>query len=86
MASVCRNKQGKAVFLRLALPFTEAHVQVKNAMRVVVSLVVLVGALYVLLSKTYDPNMQNWASGTIATIITYWLTPFSDTTTPTKKS
>ncbi len=40
---------------------------------VVVSLAVLVGALYVVLSGTYDQDTLRWAFGAISMILGYWL-------------
>ena len=41
--------------------------------RVGISLVLLLAALWVILSKRYVPTDRHWAYGTIGTIVGYWL-------------
>ena len=41
--------------------------------RVLVTLTVLVCALYIILSKQYEPDQQKWAFGVIGTVLGYWL-------------
>lgn len=40
---------------------------------VVVSLIVLLAALYVILSKKYPPKVEHWAYATIGTLLGFWL-------------
>jgi len=40
-----------------------------------VSLVVLVCALFVVLSGRYDDSIQKWAFGAIGTILAWWIKP-----------
>ena len=42
-------------------------------MRVSISLLVLIAALFIILSKQYDGDQQKWAFGTIGTVLGYWL-------------
>ena len=44
-----------------------------GAMPIVVSLVLLVAALWVILSRRYTPNDRHWGYGTIGTVIGFWL-------------
>ena len=44
-------------------------------MACLVSLTVLVCALYVILSGKYDAGSQKWAFGTVGAIIGFWLRP-----------
>ena len=46
---------------------------VERVMSVVVSLVLLAGALYVVLSGTYDQDTQKWAMGIVGMIVGFWL-------------
>jgi cell division protein FtsL len=46
---------------------------VRLGMQVLISLVVLAGALYIILSMKYDAKDKHWAYGSIGTIIGYWL-------------
>lgn len=42
-------------------------------MQMVVSLILLVAALYVVLSRKYPTDSQKWAFGTLGTIVGFWL-------------
>src|SRR5258708_4012846 len=42
-------------------------------MMIVVSLAVLVAALYIILSKTYEDSAQKWAYGSVGMILGHWL-------------
>lgn len=42
-------------------------------MRVAVTLIVLAGALFLILSRHYDSDQQKWAFGAVGTILGYWL-------------
>ncbi|HSU07067.1 MAG TPA: hypothetical protein VLI93_15995 [Acetobacteraceae bacterium] len=42
-------------------------------MRIGVSLVLLIAALWVILSKRYVPTDRHWAYGIIGSIVGYWL-------------
>jgi hypothetical protein len=42
-------------------------------MQILISLVILIAALYIILSKEYNPDIQKWAFGVIGTLISYWL-------------
>jgi hypothetical protein len=39
----------------------------------IASLLVLIGSLFVILSKTYQSDSEKWAYGSIGTILGYWL-------------
>jgi hypothetical protein len=41
--------------------------------RITISLVILISALYVVLSGNYPPDRTNWACIVIGTVIGYWL-------------
>jgi hypothetical protein len=40
---------------------------------IIVSLIALLSALYVILSKKYPPKVEQWAYGTIGMILGFWL-------------
>jgi hypothetical protein len=42
-------------------------------MQVIVSLVILGGALFIILSERYDPKDKHWAYGSVGTILGFWL-------------
>jgi hypothetical protein len=42
-------------------------------MQATVTLILLLAALFVILSGQYDPNSQHWAFATVGTILGYWL-------------
>jgi len=44
-------------------------------MQILISIGLLVAALYVILSKKYDGDVQKWAFGVVGTIVGYWLKP-----------
>jgi len=44
-----------------------------GTMPVVVSLVLLIAALWVILSKRYTPTDRHWAYGSVGTIVGFWL-------------
>ncbi len=41
--------------------------------RVTISLIVLVAALFVVLSASYDDSFNKWAFGIIGVVVGYWL-------------
>lgn len=47
--------------------------QIRLAIQVVISLAVLGGALFIILSQLYDPKDKHWAYGSAGTILGYWL-------------
>lgn len=46
---------------------------VRTIMQVIVSLLVLSVALYIIVSKDYDPKDKHWAYGACGTVLGYWL-------------
>ena len=42
-------------------------------MRIIVTLTVLLCALYIILSRHYEADQQKWAFGVIGTVLGYWL-------------
>lgn len=42
-------------------------------MQVVVSLIVLISALYIILSKKYESDTQKWAYAIIGVVVGFWL-------------
>lgn len=54
-------------------PLAPTGAPVAVAMRMVITAVVLVSALYVVLSKGYEPDTEKWAFGTIGLLIGYWM-------------
>ena len=42
-------------------------------MQVILSFIVLIAALYVVLSRKYDESAQKWAYGAIGMILGFWL-------------
>lgn len=44
-------------------------------MQIFISVGLLAAALYVILSKKYDADVQKWAFGVVGTIVGYWLKP-----------
>jgi hypothetical protein len=38
-----------------------------------VSMIVLIAALYVILSKRYPPKVEHWAYATVGTVLGFWL-------------
>lgn len=42
-------------------------------MRMAVTLIILLSALFLILSKQYDSEQQKWAFGVIGTVLGYWL-------------
>ena len=67
-ASLARFKKRKA-----SLTSAGPNLDVNLWVRVAVSLIVLAGALYVILSNHFEDEQQKWASGSIGTILGYWL-------------
>ena len=49
------------------------YIRVKRIMMIVVSLIVLGGAMYVILSQQYDDGTQKWAFGAVGSIVGFWL-------------
>lgn len=48
-------------------------VSLTPAFTIIVSLIALLSALYVILSKKYPPKVEQWAYGTIGMILGFWL-------------
>jgi len=46
---------------------------VRILMQVVISLIVLGGGLYIIISPLYDPKDKHWAYGSAGTILGFWL-------------
>jgi hypothetical protein len=46
---------------------------VRLGMQVAVSLIVLGGSLYIIISQSYDPKDKHWAYGAAGTILGFWL-------------
>jgi uncharacterized membrane protein len=67
-ASLVRLKRRKTLTVTSAEPSLDVTLWV----RIVVSLAVLVCALYVI-SNQFGNEQQKWASGSIGTILGYWL-------------
>ena len=49
------------------------RVDPRLVMQVMVSLVLFGAALYVILSKSYQPKDKNWAYSTLGMVIGFWL-------------
>jgi hypothetical protein len=47
--------------------------EIRLGMQVATSLCVLGGALYIIISPTYDPKDKHWAYGSAGTILGFWL-------------
>jgi hypothetical protein len=45
----------------------------RTAMQVLISLILLAGALYTILSGSYDGDHEKWAYGAMGTIVGFWL-------------
>ena len=45
----------------------------RTIMQIVVSLTILGCAVYIVLSRSYDPQEKHWAYGSAGTILGYWL-------------
>jgi len=50
-------------------------IPVRDLMQVAVSILVLLAALFVILSKRYPEATAKWAYGSLGTILGYWLSP-----------
>ena len=46
---------------------------IRDWMQVAISLIVLVAALFIVISKAYEPADKHWAYGSLGTILGYWL-------------
>ncbi|MCH8942968.1 MAG: hypothetical protein IIA48_11095 [Bacteroidetes bacterium] len=75
-------RPGKTVNLGLLIPFagtvkrkdeTNIEVNVRITMMVLVSFIVLASSVYTILTGTYSDGTQNWAYGSIGTILGFWL-------------
>jgi hypothetical protein len=42
-------------------------------MQVVVTIILLLACLFMVLSKSYDPNSVHWAYATLGTLVGFWL-------------
>ena len=52
---------------------TAAELGLDILMRIIVSLVLLLAALWVVLSQRYQPTDRHWAYGIIGTVVGFWL-------------
>ena len=48
---------------------------VRLAMQIAVSIVMLASGLWVMLSGQYDVEARHWAAGAMGTVVGYWLKP-----------
>jgi hypothetical protein len=46
---------------------------IRLTISVVISLIILLAALWVILSNRYPPKVEHWAYGIIGTIVGFWL-------------
>ncbi len=46
---------------------------IRDWMQVAISLIVLIAALFIVISKAYEPADKHWAYGSLGTILGYWL-------------
>jgi hypothetical protein len=46
---------------------------IKLVMQVIISLVLLAGSLYTILSGSYDADHEKWGYGALGTIVGFWL-------------
>ena len=46
---------------------------VKEAMQVLLSLILLAASVFVILAKRFGPKDKHWAYGTVGTLIGFWL-------------
>jgi hypothetical protein len=46
---------------------------IKLTMQVIISLVLLAGSLYTILSGSYDADHEKWGYGAVGTIVGFWL-------------
>ena len=63
---------GLGSILDLELTMDRAF-NVKDIMQVGLSMIFLIAALFVILTKRYAPQDKHWAYGTIGTVVGYWL-------------
>jgi len=72
----------KTIDYRMLIPFAgtikqenepPAEVKARVAMMVLVSVVILASSLYTILFGTFPDATQNWAYGSIGTILGFWL-------------
>ena len=49
------------------------HQSGSNWMASVVTLAVLIAALYIIVARAYDDGTQKWAFAAIGSIVTFWL-------------
>src|SRR5262249_44574362 len=57
-----------------ANPATATSDQILKALaQIVISAILIVAALFVVLSKRYTPTDKHWAYGTIGTLVGFWL-------------
>jgi hypothetical protein len=65
---------GDPLVLGAPAGFFDGH-KIRLVMQVLITLVGMVGSLWVLLSGGYSESVENWASGLIGLIAGFWLTP-----------
>lgn len=59
-----------------AQPVMKSGAKLSTAwVRIVITGILLLAALYIILSKSYDGSSKNWAFGVVGTIVGYWLKP-----------
>ncbi len=60
----------------VSAPVMKAGAKLTTAwVRIVITGILLLAALYIILSKSYDGSSKNWAFGVMGTIVGYWLKP-----------
>jgi len=75
------GKKGKDVTVKSTdfglfyFPPSVVNINIKSAMMVLVSIIVLVSSLYIILSGQYDDGSQKWAFGSVGSIMGFWLRP-----------
>lgn len=67
--------RGSAVADGIGTVISATTIDFKGAMAAVITLVLLIAALWVILSKRYQDAEKKWAFGIIGTIVGYWLSP-----------
>ena len=54
-------------------PFVTKGTPSDRWIQIIISFIVLLAALYVILSQKYDADVQKWAFGAVGLIVGYWL-------------
>ena len=61
------------VFLPDRWTLTRGGMPPRQVMQIILSLVIVGAALYIILSGDYAGDTENWAFGSVGTILGYWL-------------